>query len=124
MARTAGDLDGFPVLAAKQDVIILMAHIAIGASGAPTVSNEDGTVTFTRTGAGTYTVVYPAFAGAAFFFIQPRKTATILEVAATAIDTAAGTATVVTRDAAAAAADAANGDILQLIIIGKRSTAK
>lgn len=123
MARVAGDYDAFPASARKPDFRIFTAKVAIGATGAPTLTGDEG-ITISRSGTGTYALVYPAFPDDANVLVTPRQSATIANAAASAISPTAGTATIVTRDFAGAAADPANGDVLQIEISGKVTTAK
>lgn len=105
-----------PCKATNTEKYVVRCTIDIGASGAPTVSG-DSDVSFTRTGAGTYTVSYPACA-AASILPSVGKSSTLTSVRCSAKSATAGTATLVTL-ATATATDGANGDIIELVIVGQ-----
>jgi hypothetical protein len=94
------DYSAVPVKTPSKEKWILRNSIAIGSVGAPTVSGDPG-VTLTRTGPGTYSVVFPACLAAS---LVPTigKSSTLASARLTAKDATAGTATLETLVAAGA----------------------
>jgi hypothetical protein len=123
MARTIRDLSLTNALTAQTDLVIDIVEINIGATGAVgTQVVGCAGVTFTRTGAGTYTLVYPAaVAGALIPYVAKSAAPTVFDCSVTARNVTAGTATIVFANAAGAATDPANGDIVGLLLILKGS---
>ncbi len=123
MARTMGDLLSNALLAVQDNLRLSVTEINIGATGAvgTQVFGPPG-VTFTRTGTGTYTVVYPAALGMSIIpFVAKSAAPTVFDCSVTAKSATAGTATIVFAAANGTATDPANGDIIGLILIGKTS---
>jgi len=123
MARTFGDLMPNNALAVQDNLRIAALEINIGATGAvgSQIFGPPG-VTLTRTGTGTYTLVYPAALGVAIVpYIAKSAAPTVFDVSVTAKSATAGTATIVTANAAGTATDPANGDILGLLFFAKCS---
>ena len=129
MAKAAGDYDGAPVRSYQQDRRDYSWNINIGATGAPTLATDaDPGFTIARNSAGNYSLTfppYPAGGGARLVAtIQQSAAGTVVTAAPTALDMAAGTATLITRNAAGAATDPANGDKLNVEVRGKTSGAR
>lgn len=123
MARTFGDLMPNNALAVQDNLRIAALEINIGATGAvgSQIFGPPG-VTLTRTGTGTYTLVYPAALGVALIpYIAKSAAPTVFDVSVTAKSATAGTATIVTANVAGTATDPANGDILGLLFFAKCS---
>jgi hypothetical protein len=123
MARTFGDLMPSNARAVQDNLIVAALELNIGATGAvgSQVFGPPG-VTFTRSSAGTYTLVYPAALGVALIpYIAVSAAGTVIDATVTAKSATAGTATIVTRNAAGAATDPANGDIVGLLFFAKAS---
>lgn len=123
MARTFGDLAASNGQVVQSDLRIAALEINIGATGAvgSQIFGPPG-VTLTRTGTGTYTIVYPAALGMAIIpYIAKSAAPTVFDVSVTAKSATAGTATIVTANAAGTATDPANGDILGLLFFAKCS---
>ena len=123
MARTIGDCSLSNVQGAQDNLKIGFVEINIGATGAvgSQIAGPPG-VTFTRTGAGTYTVVYPAaVAGGLIPYVAKSAAPTVFDCSITAKNVAAGTATLVFANAAGTATDPANGDIIGLMFLWKAS---
>lgn len=115
MANLA-NANALPVKATNTEKYVVRCSVAIGAAGAPTVSG-DSDVSLTRTGAGTYTVSYPACA-AVSILPSVGKSSTLTSVRCSAKSATAGTATLETL-ATATATDGANGDVIELVIVGQ-----
>lgn len=118
MARTAGDLANKPCNSAKNAALLMRAKVDIGATGAPTLDATKSTpgISITRADTGDYDIVFP---GCHFAFVQigiVSPLATVIAAVVTAKDSAAGTASLLTVDAAGAAADPASGDDLEIVI--------
>lgn len=123
MARTFGDLMPSNTRAVQDNLCVAALELNIGAAGAPgsQIFGPPG-VTFTRTGAGTYTLVYPAALGCAVIpYVAVSAAGTVIDGGLTAKSAPNGTATVVFRNAAGAATDPANGDIVGLLFFAKIS---
>jgi len=123
MSRTFGDLMPNNALAVQDNLRIAALEINIGATGAvgSQIFGPPG-VTLTRTGTGTYTLVYPAALGVAIVpYIAKSAAPTVFDASVTAKSATAGTATIVTANAAGTATDPANGDILGLLFFAKCS---
>jgi hypothetical protein len=123
MARTFGDLMPSNAREVQDNLIIAALELNIGATGAvgSQIFGPPG-VTFTRTGAGTYTLVYPPALGLSLVpFVAVSAAGTVIDGTITAKNAPAGTATVVFRNAAGAATDPANGDIVGLLFFAKAS---
>jgi len=123
MARTFGDLMPSNARAVQDNLIVAALELNIGATGAvgSQIFGPPG-VTFTRTGTGTYTLVYPAARGVALIpYVAKSAVPTIFDIVVTAKSATAGTATIVTYNGSGAATDPANGDIIGLIFFAKAS---
>lgn len=123
MARTFGDLMPSNARAVQDNLCIAALELNIGATGAvgTQIFGPPG-VTFTRTGAGTYTVVYPAALGIALIPYVAKSTApTVFDASVTAKNGPAGTATVVFAAANGTATDPASGDIIGMLFFAKIS---
>lgn len=123
MARTFGDLMPSNARTVQDNLCLAALELNIGATGAvgSQIFGPPG-VTFTRTGAGTYTLVYPAALGLTLLpYVAVSAAGTVIDGGLTAKSSTAGTATIVFRNAAGAATDPANGDIVGLIFIAKIS---
>lgn len=121
MARTYGDLLLSNALSGQDNLAIGALELNIGATGAvgSQIFGPPG-VTFTRTGAGTYTLVYPASLGMALIpYVAVSAAGTVIDGTITAKSSTAGTATVVYRNAAGAATDPANGDVVGMLFFAK-----
>lgn len=94
----------------------MYVSVTIGATGAVGATVIDAPITVTRASAGTYTLTYPYGYDAVVSPQVVSPASTINGANCTAVSGSAGTATVVTRNAAGAATDPANGDILQIWI--------
>lgn len=119
------DMSRFPAMSGRGNVTTWLSQVDIGAAGAPTpAASSDPGFTWTRTGAGVYDVVFPQCTrGLAAPVIQKTAAATVFTAVLTARDMRAGTCTVRFNNAAGAATDPANGDVVGLIILGAGSTA-
>jgi len=123
MARTFGDLMPSNARAVQDNLCIACLELNIGATGAvgSQIFGPPG-VTFTRTGAGTYTLVFPAAPGVGLIpYVAISAAGTVIDGTITAKSSTAGTATVVFRNAAGAATDPASGDVVGLVMIAKIS---
>lgn len=123
MAATVRDLSAKPVFGTELNLTLITSSVAIGAAGAvdSTIAGYRVApgVTLTRTGAGTYSVVYPACPNAVLLaFIELSAAGTVIDAGLTAKSQTAGTATLVTRNAAGAATDPASGDLIGFVIFG------
>lgn len=117
MARTIGDLPSSNVLTPQDWLTLGFFETSIGGTGAvgTTVTGSMEGVALTRTGAGTYTVVYPAaLVGAIIPYVAKSAAPTVFEVSVTARSLTAGTATIVFANAAGTATDPASGDVVGL----------
>lgn len=89
--------------------------VNVGAAGAPTPDSDasDPGFTWARTGAGVYNVTFPACPrGDIIPKIVRSAASTVFTAVVTALDVRAGTATIRFNNAAGAATDPANGDII------------
>ncbi len=123
MARTFGDLMPCNALAVQDNLRIAVLELNIGATGAvgTQIFGPPG-VTYTRSSAGVYTIVYPAALGMALIpYIAKSAAPTVFDAMITAKNQTAGTATVTYTNAAGAATDPANGDIIGMIFFAKTS---
>jgi len=110
------------------NAILWQAYVAIGASGAPTVSQNGGgtgPITLTRTGAGTYTGTFPIMAASttsiAYVEVGVALSAaiTVAKAVVTAFSPTAGTfGFTVSLNTAGTAVDPANGDALFVRVYG------
>jgi hypothetical protein len=109
--------------------LLFLAYVAIGATGAPTVSQNGSTaagpITLTRTGVGTYTGTFPPMAASATSLahmearVALSAAATVAQCLITAFNPVAGTfGFTVALNAAGTAVEAANGDALVLKVYG------
>lgn len=118
MATVIGDTYPYPLESAHRRRIEIEYAVTLNASGAvgALVSSDDPGVTLTRTGVGTYNVVFPAGAdvGGKIDAVVLPSTGALRGTYFTAFNATAGTATVVTLNAAGAAADSAGGDVLRI----------
>jgi hypothetical protein len=122
-----------PMAAATMDTVRLCANAAIsGGAGAVVATYGDRGVTVVQGAAGTYNVTYPKIpgpaTGAAATRFQMHVTVqsaalTIASVIVTAGAPTSGTATFKTLNAAGAAANPADGDVLMVQIFASRSKA-
>jgi hypothetical protein len=122
MARTAGDLDNCNLLTANKNSSLNFSKVAIGGTGAVGAITGCPGFSYTRTGTGAYTMVFPACVDALILpsFISAAGP-TIFDITVTAMSATAGTATFQTRNAAGAATDPASGDILGFVVFSKLS---
>lgn len=118
MVLPISDQDKRPAMGGRGTAVIWGALATIGASGAPTLVDNDPGIGLTRTGAGTYDLVFPP-GNKARVRVWTQKSVTVWHVDFTAYDDQAGTATFKTKNNAATPADTdpANGDILGIEII-------
>lgn len=109
--------------------IKFLAYVAIGATGAPTVSQNGSTaagpITLTRTGVGTYTGTFPPMAASATSLCHGKvrvtlsPVPTVSQATMTAFSATAGTfGFTLALNAAATAVEAASGDSLVIEIEG------
>ncbi len=118
MAITNKDLQrGYPAKAATRDAITLGCTAVIGAAGAVAAVGGDRGISVAEANTGVYTVTFPPLndiqANYSRLFVQVASAAlTVVSAVVTAFDTANGTATVKTVDAAGAAAEPAVLDSL------------
>lgn len=128
MARILGGIFGDAlrtfVRNGNLDTLVRRAYIAIGATGAPTITTADG-ITVTRTGVGTYTGTFPLVAAVSATAIPTIRAwvvlsavPTVSQCTITAFSPTAGTfGFTVALNAAATGVEAANGDILGIEIV-------
>jgi hypothetical protein len=122
MAINIGDLGQYP-LRARRDSVLARALIDIGATGAPTVSGDQG-ITITRTGVGTYTGTFPPCPTDTVALptldirVQKSAAATVAQCLITALSMTAGTCSFqVYLNTAGTPVEAANGDRLVFELI-------
>jgi hypothetical protein len=115
------------VRSSNPSTVRFVAWVAIGATGAATVSQNGGTyITCTKNNTGIYTMTFPPFAVSTTSMcsvnVRVTKSAaiTVVDALVTAIDPAAGTATFKTL-LADAAAEPANGDTLKIVVEGQKT---
>jgi L-lactate utilization protein LutB len=110
----AADIESYPTRSQKGDRVSSIMHVDIGGTGAPTVSaKDDASYTITRTGAGEYSLTFPACKLAVVRVDVVSPAATVVAAYLLTLAATAGTATFVTHDAATpSAADPASGDDL------------
>jgi len=88
--------------------------VTYGASGAPTDSADHPSISTTRNSTGNYALKYPPCADFDLDFCIISATQAVSNVVITALNTTAGTATIVTTNAAGTATDPASGDVIHL----------
>lgn len=126
MARALGDMPKLPTWDCSADTVRLRVQVNIGATGAPTVVGL-GDITVTRGGTGSYTMTFPPMAaqavslGSVKGYVVLSAAKTVSKVIVTALNLTAGTASFTTALTSGTAADPANGDILQLEVLGNSS---
>lgn len=121
MARHIADQHRTPAFGGRGNMTTLISVVDIGAAGAPTVNSNqsDPEIGWTRTGAGVYDVTFPPCPRGIFDPKIVRTAApTVFTVHVTARNMPAGTATVRFNNAAGAATDPANGDIVGAVLHG------
>lgn len=123
MARTLRDHQSYPNFGYDLNMTVVRSSVAIGASGAvdSTVAGYDVArgITVTRTGTGTYSLVFPACPRATVqVFVEKSAVPTVFDAVCTAKSPTAGTATFKTFNAAGTATDPASGDLIAVIIYG------
>lgn len=120
MAAHANQSDSSPQRrAGTVNTVSYHAIVAIGGTGAPTVSKSpDAAFTVTRTDTGIYALTYPKGKNVWITHGIYSPLLTVVGLVVTARDATAGTATIKTLAGtnAAAATDPASGDSLQLVI--------
>ena len=110
------------------------AYVAVGATGAPTVSTTadaaGGIITVTRTGVGTYNITYPILAAVGTSvpsiraWILQSAAATVANAYPSAFAPTAGTGTIVLfLNTAGTPVEAANGDSFMVEVVGASTTA-
>lgn len=112
-----------PVRSTERELTQLTSSIAIGAAGAvdSTIAGYRVApgVVVTNTGAGTFSVTFPACPNATIKpFVEVSAAATVITAILTAKNPGAGTATLRTNNAAGAATNPASGDLIGLVIFG------
>jgi hypothetical protein len=119
MTAISGDMSNWPALSAKRDRVVLAAEQAIGAAGAVgvLVSDDPGVVVTKNAAAGTYDIVFPKAIRGSLRATIVSPLGTIKGSWMTAFNAAAGTAQLVTGNAAGAATNPADGDIVQLLFL-------
>jgi hypothetical protein len=91
-------------------------RVTFGASSITSQAPDDPQIVLTRTGAGTYTVTYPAARDAEIYptsILSPALT--VNGLVCTALSATAGTATIKITGGAGVATDPANGDVMQIM---------
>lgn len=125
----AGNGQFYPMRAARRDWVKLRALVAIGTTGAPTLTGDHG-ITIARDDTGDYDITFPVFPTGSGCVVKVgvalSAAATVTNAVVTALDTAAGTATFLTTAISGdpgeeAAADPADGDVLWIEIEGSVS---
>lgn len=112
----------------ERDLVDIQAKIAIGASGAPTLTRARGIVSMTRNSAGNYTVVLKdrAFlfmvARASFISGSSAPAAPLMNVVSEQVNNSTPSLIIQFRDIAGAAADPASGEVLLLQIENRNSS--
>lgn len=98
------------------------AYITIGGTGAVSTTGTGyrapAGFTLTRTGTGTYSLVYASCTSIVLLpFVALSPTPTVFDVVVTAISPTAGTATIKTFNAAGSATDPASGDAIGFVLL-------
>ena len=112
-----------PVRSTERELTQVTSSVAIGAAGAvdSTIAGYRvaPNVVMANTGAGTFSLTYPACPNATILaFVELSAAATVVDAGLTAKNPGAGTATVKTYNAAGAATNPASGDLIGIIIFG------
>jgi hypothetical protein len=116
---TIQDLHRTPAFGGRGNMTDWLSVVDVGAAGAatPDGSKSDPGFTWTNAGAGLFTVTFPPSARGVLVPLIVRSAApTVFTAHVTALDITAGTATVRYNNAAGAATNPANGDIIGCII--------
>ena len=90
--------------------------ITYGASGAPTNAADHPSISTTRNSAGNYALKYPPCADMDMEFTLISPSLTVANIVITALNTTAGTATIVITNAAGSATDPASDDVIHLCL--------
>jgi hypothetical protein len=109
MARTMGEIGGYDIQSSSPERRLGAVTVLIGAAGAVTSSTGMEGVTATNTGAGTFSLVYPAAPDVVIIY-SIQKSTTVFGIRGTARSSTAGTATFNTYIANGTATNPASGD--------------
>lgn len=120
-----GEVMAMPLLSAdhRANRCFVASFAVTGASGAPDTTSSNyrvpNGVTITRTGTGTYNITFPGMPyGFVNAFIGLSAAGTVVDVVPSALSATAGTATLVTKNAAGTATDPASGDVVVMLFYG------
>jgi hypothetical protein len=121
MVAKLSDYSARPCKTPNSEKWVLTADIVIGGTGAVSSVDGDAGISASRSGTGTYDLVYPACVRASVHveLVSPLKT--VVTKVVTAKSATAGTAEIKTLAGTNAAAntDPASGDILTVTIVGQ-----
>lgn len=126
MANPLGALQRFPLWGASRELVKVLVHVNIGASGAATVVGS-AEVTCVKNTTGIYDVTFPPMPAQATSLgfmkggVAKSAAKTVSKIIVTALDLSAGTATFTSALTAGTAAEPASGDILWLEFHGNPS---
>jgi hypothetical protein len=117
------------IRSADDNQVEFRAYVAIGASGAATVSNGNATyITCVKNTTGVYDITFPPFAASATSLctikvnIALSVTPTVSQATVIAFSPTAGTAQIKTAlNAAATGVEPASGDALEIIVRGAKT---
>lgn len=115
------DQNSFPQKAGRGMMTDWLSIVNVGASGAPTpdTNKSDPGFTWARASAGVYNITFPPCPrGVIKPLIVKTATPTVFTAHVTAFSDTAGTATIRYNNAAGAATDPANGDIIGCVLKG------
>lgn len=123
MTQALRDMSATPVSALSLNLTLVTSSVAIGAAGAvdSTIAGYRVApgVVMANTGAGTYSLVYPICPNATILvFVESSAAGTVIDASLTAKSPTAGTASITVRNAAGAATNPANGDLIGVVIFG------
>lgn len=121
MAQTVMEMQRKIAKCTELEYTIMTASVAIGAAGAVdatiTGSRVPANLVVANTGAGTFSVAYPACPNCTIVpAIELSAAGTVQQAFLTAKAPTSGTATLTTRNAAGAATNPASGDLISIVI--------
>lgn len=111
-----------PAHGAAPNLVVMHAKVAIGASGAPTLTGDPG-IAISRSSGGNYDLTFPkGFKSKVFVYIDKSSTLAAVR-GSTATVPGSGTHSFQTMTVAGplTVADPANGDVLSILIVGHKT---
>lgn len=126
MTAIAGDMPHWELRSAKRDRVVICSEQTIGAAGAvgTLVTDDPGVTVAKNASAGTYDIAFPKAHRASVYCSVVSPAGTVKTVSVVALSASAGTAQLVTNNAAGAATNPATSDVLLFeLLLDMRSDA-